>query len=192
MVRTKCALLVLSLLPVLWGAPHADNPHASDPVVFACLTNETYVMGGILQSGEQAAAHIFSSIGVELRWSCDERAPNAISIRLAARVPKQFGKETLAYAFPFARQGVRITVFYHRLEPLFEEHQGYAGSIFGHVLAHEIAHVLERVDSHSQTGIMRGRWDENDFVSMKFNAFRFAPEDRQSIRENVEQQEPVE
>jgi hypothetical protein len=187
MFPNRCLLLAVCFVPALGAAPHAG-----DPVVVACLQSEKFVMGGVLQSGEQAAAHLFSNIGIQLRWSCDEPAGNTISIRLAGRVPKHFRKETLAYALPFARQGVRITVFYDRLEPIFEEHQGYAGSIFGHVLAHEIAHVLERVDSHSETGIMRRRWDENDFVSMKFNAFRFAPEDAQTIRESVEKDTPVE
>ena len=75
-----------------------------------------------MPSGEQTAAQIFSSIGVELHWSCDTRATNPILIRLAARVPKHFRKGTLAFALPFARKGVRITVFYDRLEPIFEEH----------------------------------------------------------------------
>jgi hypothetical protein len=187
MFPSRCVLLVVCFLPALWAAPHAG-----DPVVVACLQSETFVTRGLLPSGEQTAEQIFSGIGVQLRWSCDEPAGNTISIRLAGRVPKRLRKETLAYALPFARQGVRITVFYYRLEPIFEEHQGYAGSIFGHVLAHEIAHVLKRVDSHSETGIMRRRWDQNDFVSMKFNAFRFAPEDAQTIRESVEKDTPVE
>ena len=181
MFPSRCLLLAVCFLPALWAAPHTE-----DPVVFACLQSETLVTGGVLPLGEQTAAQIFSSIGVELHWSCDARPANTILIRLAARVPKHFRKGTLAFALPFARKGVRITVFYDRLEPIFEEHQAFAGSIFGHVLAHEIAHVLERVDAHAETGLMRSQWGENDFVSMKFNAFRFAPEDAQTIRESVE------
>jgi len=180
MFPTRGLLLGLCFLPALWAAPHPG-----DPVVFACLESETFVMGGVLPSGEQSAAQIFSNIGVELRWSCDARPANTISIRLAARVPKHFRKGTLAYALPFAPKGVRITVFYDRLEPILEEHEAFAGSIFGHVLAHEIAHVLEKVDAHAETGLMRGHWDENDFVSMKFNAFHFTPEDAHSIRESA-------
>ena len=187
MFPSRCLLLGVCFLPALGAAPHGG-----DPVVVACLQSETFVTGGVLPSGEQTAAQIFSSIGVELRWSCDMRATNPIVIRLAARVPKHFRKGTLAFALPFARKGVRITVFYDRLEPIFEEHLAFAGSIFGHVLAHEIAHVLEKVDAHRESGLMRGQWNENDFVSMKFNAFHFAPEDAQTIRESVERETPVE
>ena len=61
MVPAKFALLVVSLLPALLAAPHPDNP-----VVFACLKSETYVMGGVLLSAKQAASQIFDGIGVKL------------------------------------------------------------------------------------------------------------------------------
>jgi hypothetical protein len=192
MHQIGCALLVVSLPPALWAAPHA-----SDPVVFVCLKSETYVMGGVLPNAQQAASRIFDGIGVKLLWSCPDRvgtepAREPIFIRLAARVPKHFRKGTVAYALPFARKGVRITVFYDRLEPILEEHLPFAGSIFGYVLAHEIGHVLERVDSHAETGLMRARWDEQDFESMKFHVLSFTPEDAQFIRECVARDEPVE
>lgn len=187
MFSARCLLLAVCLLPAICAAPRDRKP-----VVFACLQRENFVPGSVLNSGEQTAAQIFSSIGVALRWSCDASARNSILIRVAARVPKHFRAGAMAFALPFARDGVRITVFYDRLEPILAEHIEYADSILGHVLAHEIAHVLERVDAHGEAGLMRARWNESDFTSMKFNAFHFAPEDAQNIRESVEKDLPVE
>jgi hypothetical protein len=185
---SRFALLVMSLSPALWAAPPSD-----DPVVFACLKSETYVGGSVVSSAKQAASQIFDSIGIQLLWSCDKRtARNPIFIRLAAYAPKGLRKGTLAYALPFARQGVRITAFYDRLEPILQEHLSFAGSIFGHVLAHEIAHVLARVDWHAKTGLMQASWNEKDFVAMKFHPLGFAPEDGRWIRESVAREEPVE
>jgi hypothetical protein len=186
MQYARGVLIVVCLFPALSFAEDATgfNPPAANPVVFACLESETFVMGGVLGSGEQSATHIFDGIGVELRWSCRNPA-DTILIRLAPRPPKGFRKGTLAYALPFAREGVRITVFYDRLEPILEDHLGFAGSIFGHILAHEIGHVLERVDSHAQTGLMRAHWTEQDFASMKFDSFGFTPEDARWIRERA-------
>jgi hypothetical protein len=183
---TGFALLVVFPFAVLAA------PRPGDHIVFACLKSETFVMGGVLGSGEKAATEIFQGIGVELRWSCSDQAGSETSrdtifIRLAARVPRHFRKGTLAYALPFAREGVRVTVFYDRLEPILEGHLGFAGSIFGHVLAHEIGHVLSRVDWHAESGLMRARWNESDFLSMKLHAFGFSPEDAHSIRESVMQ-----
>ena len=198
MVPTKFALLVVSLLPALLAAedsPGSISPshrthEPGRPVVFACLKSETYVMGGVLLSAKQAASQIFDGIGVKLLWSCQDQR-DAIVIRLAAHAPRDFRKGTLAYALPLAREGVRITAFYDRLEPILEDHLSFAGSVLGHVLAHEIAHVLKRVDSHADTGIMRARWSERDFESMRFHPLGFTPEDARFIRECVEREEPV-
>jgi hypothetical protein len=180
------ALLLVLFVPAFSTAAELTDA----PIVCACLQSETFVMGGVLLSGKQAASQIFEGIGVQLHWSCDR---DAILIRLAAHVPRHFRKGTLAYALPFARKGVRITLFYDRLEPILEEHLAFAGSVFGHVLAHEIGHVLRRVDSHAETGLMRARWNETDFTSIKLHAFGFTPEDAQSIRDSVVRDfEPVE
>jgi hypothetical protein len=183
----RFALLVVSVSSALLAAPRSD-----DPVVFACLKSETYVGGSVVSSGKQAASEIFDGIGIQLLWSCDKHtARDTIFIRLAAYAPRGLRKGALAYALPFARQGVRITAFYDRLEPILQEHLSFAGSIFGHVLAHEIAHVLARVDWHAATGLMRAIWNEDDFISMKFHALGFAPEDAAWIRESAVREQPV-
>jgi hypothetical protein len=41
---------------------------------------------------------------------------------------------------------------------------------------HEITHVLEGIDRHSATGIMKDRWDDNDYAEMRRKPLRFAPE----------------
>lgn len=190
MYRSRCLLFAVFLLCPMLGAEELSGHERNLPVVHACLQSETFVMGGVVGLGKHAASQLFESIGVQLHWSCHQ---DAIVIRLAPHVPKHFRKGTLAYSLPFAKQGVRITVFYDRLEPILEDHVTFAGSIFGHVLAHELGHVLERVDSHSGAGIMRARWNQADFVSMQHQAFGFTEEDAQWIRENVSRDpQPVE
>jgi|SRR5580704_15973431 hypothetical protein len=184
---SRCGLLVVCLLPVCAAAEDPHSPTA-DPSVFACMQSETFVMGGVLLSGERAASQLFERIGVELHWSCQHHP--GILVRLAPRAPRGFRKGTLAYALPFAREGVRVTVFYDRLEPILEDHLSFAGNIFGHVLAHEIGHVLERLDSHAPTGLMQAHWTEKEFAEMRLSLFDFAPDDAQFIHERVVAAEP--
>jgi hypothetical protein len=54
-------------------------------------------------------------------------------------------------------------------------------SVMAHVLVHEIAHVLEGIDRHSRTGIMKVRWDDRDYFEMLRNPLPFAPEDADLI-----------
>jgi hypothetical protein len=53
-----------------------------------------------------------------------------------------------------------LTVFYHRVDELATN--GYrADLILGHVIAHEVAHVLIGA-GHSEAGIMQGEWSRYD------------------------------
>jgi hypothetical protein len=50
-----------------------------------------------------------------------------------------------------------------------------------HVLVHEIVHLLERVDRHSGTGIMKARWTTADYQIMQREPLAFAQEDLEWI-----------
>jgi hypothetical protein len=39
--------------------------------------------------------------------------------------------------------------------------------LLGHVLAHEITHILQGVESHSASGVMKNKWDYRDYVEMQ-------------------------
>ena len=84
----------------------------------------------------------------------------------------------LAIAKPYGESGVRIVVFYDRVESLLQLHPRITiGAIFGHVLAHEIAHVLQGIARHSEMGVMRAGWTEEDFMLMGIAGLTFTPED---------------
>ena len=56
----------------------------------------------------------------------------------------------------------------------------------GHVLAHEIAHVLEGVAQHSSEGVMKAKWNERDCDELTRKPLRFAAEDLELIRTHFE------
>ena len=45
------------------------------------------------------------------------------------------------------------------------------------MLVHEITHILQAVSRHSETGIMRARWDEEDLLNMYWKPLEFEPRD---------------
>jgi hypothetical protein len=49
--------------------------------------------------------------------------------------------------------------------------------VLAHVLVHEITHVLEGIDRHSATGIMKAHWNYNDYLEMRRKPLPFAHED---------------
>ncbi len=59
------------------------------------------------------------------------------------------------------------------------------GSSVSAILAHEIGHVLESVDRHADTGIMRARWTADDLDAIASRSLTFSHEDISSIRKRM-------
>ncbi len=55
------------------------------------------------------------------------------------------------------------------------------GQLLGATIAHELGHVLD-LPSHSETGIMRGRWDPNDLRNLSYGTLLFTPAQADVIR----------
>ena len=55
----------------------------------------------------------------------------------------------------------------------------------GYVLAHEIAHVLQRISRHSNSGIMKSKWDGRDYAEMRRISLGFSEEDVTLIRQGL-------
>ena len=165
----------------------AANLHESYQVNVQ-LNSQVQLPPALLRDGQDAATRIFSGIHVRLSWgtsfmnevavSCQEVPNNRdIAVEIIPRAPASFSGAALAMAMPYAQSGIRIEVFYDRVAPLLRGHHAPESQILGYVLAHEIAHVLQGVARHSETGVMRARWQENDFRQMGIGVLTFATED---------------
>jgi hypothetical protein len=153
----------------------------------------------LLRDGQEAASNILAGIHVQLVWTGQTRqalkpvavgvgepATHDLAVEVVPHAPASFSDVALAMALPYADSGVRILIFYDRVEPLLRGHNAPQASVLGYVLAHEIAHVLQGVARHSETGIMQARWSENDFKWMGIKVLTFTPEDVQLIRNRLE------
>jgi len=56
----------------------------------------------------------------------------------------------------------------------------------GHVMAHEIVHILEGVARHSSEGVMKARWSDHDCAELTSKPLPFAAEDLELIRAHFE------
>ena len=131
------------------------------------------------------AARILKGADVQLEFKNDARAcaalRGAIVITMSEQTPATDHPGALAYAMPYEQ--THIVVFYDRVLANFRP----AGvpSLFGHVLAHEIAHILQGVERHSSTGVMKKKWDYGDYVEMQRQPLRFTDEDLLLIRQGL-------
>ena len=127
------------------------------------------------------ASKIFAEIGVRIDWlphtrDCD--AIEGIVVSLSDETPATKYPGAWAYARPY--EGIHIEVFYDRMQ----KKMGNAGAprLLAYVLAHEITHILQGVDRHSETGIMKAFWDEGDYFDMGRGRLKFTPSDIRLIR----------
>jgi len=122
----------------------------------------------------ELANKMFAAIGVSLDWHSGEpTGARPIVIELATRTPVDLLPGALAYAQPF--EGVHIRVFYDRIQG--EIAPGLRAMLLAHVLVHEITHILQRIDRHSESGVMKAVWTPQDHFQMRAGALPFTPED---------------
>jgi hypothetical protein len=142
-----------------------------------------------LGQAQRTAVRIFAGIGVavEFRWGAQPKSARegslSIEMQLDAQAPPQFHAGVLAYAVPFGVSGTRIHIFCDRVRKAAPDCG--TGAILGHVMAHEIAHVLQRVSRHSEEGVMKAHWEPSDYREMKAGTLPFDATDVQLIQANL-------
>lgn len=122
------------------------------------------------------ASSVFERIGVGIEWpgkvAC--RSVNgAIRIQFSIDTPANDSPGALAYARLY--EGVHIVVFYDRIKSIYPNDK--VPYILGYVLAHEITHVLQGCPRHSESGIMKARWDWSDVLAMSNLNLTFTQDD---------------
>ena len=123
---------------------------------------------------EMLVSKMFASIGVRIDWHVGEPSASssskAVVIELVTDTPNTKEPGALASAKPY--EGVHIVVFWDRME-----HGPIPTELLAHVMVHEITHIAEGISRHSETGVMKANWTEEDFKTMKTHPLMFAAED---------------
>ena len=96
--------------------------------------------------------------------------------------PSDSPSSVLGYARLNEKTGTRVYVFYNRVLS-FQGGGHLVSPLLGHVIAHEIAHVVQGVRHHSREGVLKARWEPRDFAAMAVGGLRFSPEDLKLIRQ---------
>jgi hypothetical protein len=136
-------------------------------------------------------AKIFARIGVEVTFRTRVKRestldlPVSIVLQVEERAPAQLHSGAMAYAVPFGTSGTRIRVFLDRVRYAWP--QDGEGTLMGHVMAHEIAHVLQGTNRHSENGIMKANWERQDYAQMKSGTLVFDTTDSDLILKALEQ-----
>lgn len=137
------------------------------------------------------ADRMLAAAGVRVEWRAgapkEDPAPGlVIKVQFAGanKVPDFLG--ALAHAYVFGRGVRNITVFHHRLRATAASAGVEDYRLTAHVLAHEIVHVLQRIDRHSDSGLMKARWTHADLVIMSRKTLPITQEDVKFMRLGID------
>jgi hypothetical protein len=166
----KTIVSVALTLTACLGAQEVTTKVAARVTV--CL--DGYIDPVVAAQAKVTASEMFARIGVKIEWrgssrpvrpaTSDWSRQDPIRISFRTGTPIALLPGAVARAWPY--EGGRIEVFYDRLRGIVEPEA--IGTLLAHVFVHEISHVLQRVVSHSDSGVMKASWDNADYVNMKW------------------------
>ncbi len=198
------ASLLSSLLSSAPAVRAADPVSGNRPELTVRLYNHAEAPAELLRGAAKVGREIFRRAGLKTTWlACGTRpeqpsnpscrgAPgksvlrvNVLNREMSERlgaVPEAFG-----VAFP-AKEGFGLvaSVFHHRVAEFRRDSDVDGSLILGHILAHEIGHLLLGFKGHTQRGIMSAVWDEAEIVELEQGSFGFFESQARRMRRQVE------
>ena len=193
------------------GQSAADGASERSVVLTIHVANRAEVDPMTLIQAERTATGIFKKAGVESGWvypalpspgkpanSVYKGAfplshiqvtilPSLMSNRLG--LPYNLPDDVMGLAPGSGPERQSVYVFYDRVEAFAVKHiadtHADAAQILGHVIAHEIGHLLLNDQTHSATGIMRGPWNLWDVQNASYGYLLFTTRQAEAIRAEV-------
>jgi hypothetical protein len=153
-----------------------------DQQVTVCMAN----MDIRLENRTKAvSSRIFAGIGVKIQWRhLGHCSTQGILITFSNDTPASLMPGALAYALPY--EGTHIVVFYDRVT----KKSGNVSILLGHVIAHEVTHILQGVARHSESGVMKANWTGADYQQMTREPLQFAHRDVSLIQNGLRARGP--
>ena len=130
-----------------------------------------------LATAEAQAAAAYRMSGLEIVWSSrawepvdDNPASEPVDVHVVIIPRDAVQKKCRAQGLSDSVMGVAISsateargriayIFYDRIERIAVSHQTPIARGLGHIMAHEVGHLLIGSDSHSEQGLMKPNWN---------------------------------
>jgi len=157
----------LAFTVTLFTAGHALAAEGDQMALVLHVDNYARIPPAQLARAEAVVTAIYKDAGIQVTWINDEANlalpldEGARHLRVLLLCPKMTGakatseqvaENVLGQAGP---GGTRAYIFTYRVRNIALKHAQPFHAMLGHVMAHEIGHLLLPPHSHSDTGIMR-------------------------------------
>jgi hypothetical protein len=161
-----------------------------------------------LERAKAEAQRVFRTANVETEWvdcpavrghnnqegasqsryrACTEPLkPGDLFVRLMSRVMESHpaAAHSYGYVMPAASgpSNNHAFILCDRVRERARQHQVSESRLLGHVLAHELSHVLLGDDEHTPRGIMMANWGERELVQIDRGFMTFTPQEGARLR----------
>jgi hypothetical protein len=199
--KTWRRYILFGLISCLRGLPvWAEDGRPPEVIVTIAVHNHAGVPPSTLAQAERTASSIFKQAGVDVDWANCEPPTAAVQIVASCRIT-EFPKHL---QLTIARRSMNLTdsvlgvsyvgedgsgcysnVFFEPAEELHKRLHVDLGTLLGHVVAHELGHLLLGTNSHSDTGIMRPHWNDRDLANAGKGELLFTQAQCQKMKEKV-------
>jgi hypothetical protein len=188
---TSTISMMMAMLAWATGA-RADGLSAkADPVrVQICYVPHGVHLDGIeLSMAQTKASQLLAEAGIRLEWRSGktregEKGVHVIPLKFLLAAPENLSKKGIVLAeTTLSGTGGAIAMFDDRITFYLSFcRPADRWKVLGHILAHEIVHVLEGIARHSEAGLMKALWTGQDLRSMTGAGLGLAGEDRELLR----------
>lgn len=187
----------------------ADGAEKPPQAISVLVYNYAGVGARVLAGTEVEASRIYGGAGVAIEWlhcplsPTEGAGPDFDACRKAGRrtnVAVRILPQAMALRYPhvedsfgfalYAEDGALPTianVFAYDAQQLSNRSGIRMPVILGHVVAHEIGHLLLGAGSHSREGLMCAHWRVRELALIARGAMRFSDAETGSIRINIGQ-----
>jgi len=163
--------------------------------------NYSQISNADLKVAQEVATGIYGNAGIGVEWlecystegdlnynpNCGRLSPTSLVVRILPRSkaealkqpPSALGFAMLSNSGELAHYA---SVFYHRVEELSGIWTSSRPVVLGHVIAHEMGHLLLGQGGHSRAGLMTANWDRAELERVNQRAFTFTSQQAKEIR----------
>ena len=196
--RVRGCAAGIAIVTGLFGVVSSAAGEQLEPLtVVLVAVNDERIPNSVLAPARTEAARIYRSAGIQLVWSdtpdlsVPQMIVNIVWKPSGASVPesiavKSADRRVLGVAPGHKdRRDLVAWAFYERILDTATMLGVDSGVLLGHVIAHELGHLLLPYDSHSQSGLMRAGWDKSQATNAVFANLKFNPGESALIRRSV-------
>jgi len=187
------------------STPPAVSPQGRGGLKITLRMYNYGVARSTLVQAESKATAILNQVGLEVSWvdcpltraefqsypGCQgllgttDFAVKVLTAGEAERFPSHHEALGRALACPRNQPGCSAYIFYRNVLEVAGDGVADKSQVLGHAMVHEIGHLLLGPNSHTASGIMRGRWDKEDLQTIAKGHLAFSEQQAQHIREEI-------